>query len=360
MLHLTWMDMSNGLVALRQQTASNNFSGDKKMIRLLLTLAVLAASSAVAGQAPKLNIDPERITVSGISAGGQMAHQIHVAYSDLFSGAAIIAGGPFGCADGSLATAMARCMGTADDAFPVAEQAAAIRAAAEEGRLASTDVLADDPVWLYHGTLDTTVAAGVSDALAALYAEFVPAGQIRYVKNVESGHAFAAQGRGSECNTMQAPFVADCDYDSAGELLQHLYRELKAPGAEVETDMTEVILADAAAAGLSETAYLFIPPACAGGQQACALHLVLHGCAQSAAQVGADFIQQSGYLPWAEANDIVLAFPQVVSGPLNPLACWDWWGYTGAGYLYRDSAQMAVLADWINGLQGKTALNDDY
>ncbi len=329
------------------------------MHKLLLTVAALAASSAVAGPLPEMNIDPDRITVSGISAGGQMAHQMHIAYSDLINGAAIIAGGPFGCADGSLATAMARCMGAADDAFPVAEQADAIRNAAEDGRLAATDALADDPVWLFHGSLDTTVAAGVSDSLAALYAEFVPSGQIRYVTDIASGHGFPAQGRGSECNTMEAPFVADCDYDAAGELLQHLYPGLEVPDPRLEKDLTETILSGAAAAGLSETAYLFIPPACADGEQACALHLVLHGCAQSAVQVGAGFMQQSGYLPWAEANSIVLAFPQVVPGTLNPYACWDWWGYTGIDYRFREGAQMTVLADWINSLTEKKALNEN-
>ena len=91
-------------------------------------------------------------------------------------------------------------------------------------------------------------------------------------------------------------------------------------------------------------------PACIDGEQACALHLVLHGCAQSAVSVGTDFIEQSGYLPWAETNDIVLAFPQVVPGPLNPYACWDWWGYTGAEYRWRNGKQMVVVTDWINNL----------
>lgn len=318
------------------------------MIKLVLAFVMLAASSTAAGQPPEMNIDRERITVSGISAGGQMAHQMHIAYSDMISGAAIIAGGPFGCADGSLATAMARCMGTADDDYPVTEQAAAIRSAAGAGQLAPVDVLSDDPVWLFHGTQDVTVAVGVSDALAALYAEFIPAEQIVYISNVEAGHNFPAQGHGSACTAMQAPFVGNCDYDAAGELLQHLYPEFKEPETEVVSELTETNLAGAAAAGLSETAYLFVPPACADAGQACALHLVLHGCAQSAVQVGTDFIEQSGYLPWAEANNIVLAFPQVVPGPLNPYACWDWWGYTGTEYRFRDGAQMKVLADWLN------------
>ena len=70
-------------------------------------------------------------------------------------------------------------------------------------------------------------------------------------------------------------------------------------------------------------------------------------------QVGTTFIEQSGYLPWAQANDIVLAFPQVVPGAANPFDCWDWWGYTGADYRWRNGAQMKVLTDWISTLSAE-------
>jgi poly(3-hydroxybutyrate) depolymerase len=306
---------------------------------------VLSAEPAVS---PK--IDTNRITVSGISAGGQMAHQLHITYSDLFSGAGILASGPFGCADGSLATAMARCMGTSNEPMPVAELAAGIRTAAEQGLVANPKNLADDPVWLFHGTLDTTVATGVNDATGALYAEFIPASQITYVNDVAAAHIFPARGHGNACTAMQAPFVGDCDFDAAGEILKHLYTGLETPASEAETELQTVMLPGAAEAGLSDTAYLFVPPACTEDGQACALHLVMHGCAQSAVQVGTDFIQQSGYLSWAEANDIVMAFPQVVPGALNPYACWDWWGYTGTDYRWRNGKQMLVVTDWIKQL----------
>lgn len=317
------------------------------MNKLLLAMLLISLSALASEPPMSMKIDTARITVSGISAGGQMAHQLHVAYSDLFSGAAIISSGPFGCADGSLATAMSRCMGKSDVPIPVAELADAIRAAQEQGLVAATENLADDPVWLFHGTLDTTVAAQVSDATETLYAGFVPAGQLTYVNDVAAGHNFPARGRGVECTTLKAPFVGDCDYDAAGAILQHLYTGIETPASAATTALKAVTLPGAADAGLSETAYLFVPPACTNGEQACALHLVMHGCAQSAVQLGTDFIQQSGYLSWAQANDIVLAFPQVVPGTLNPYACWDWWGYTGADYRWRNGKQMLVVANWV-------------
>jgi hypothetical protein len=50
---------------------------------------------------------------------------------------------------------------------------------------------------------------------------------------------------------------------------------------------------------------------------------------------------------------MVLAFPQVVPSTVNPYACWDWWGYTGPDYRWRDGAQMRVLADWVRAFTGQ-------
>jgi poly(3-hydroxybutyrate) depolymerase len=297
-----------------------------------------------------LSIDPDRITVSGLSAGGQMAHQLHVAYSDLFSGAAILAGGPFGCAAGSVATAFARCMATTGDGLSLDEFTGLIRAAAEDGVVADPAALADDRVWLFHGTLDETVARGVSDALAALYGEFVPAANTQYVNDIPAAHHFPANGRGHGCEASQSPFVGDCGYDAAGELLEHLYPGLAPPADEQPGGLLQVDLPGAAESGLAEAAWLFVPEACAAEGGSCALHLVLHGCAQSASQVGTAFIEQSGYLGWAAANGIVVAFPQVAAGPANPYACWDWWGYTGADYLWREAPQIRVLVAWLKSM----------
>ena len=320
------------------------------MRSLLFTLVLLASLSAVASPPFNLNVDPDQITVSGISAGGQMAHQLHIAYPDVFSGVGIIAGGPFGCAHGSLATAMSRCMGKVDAEVAVAELVEEIRAAATDGKVGEIKALVDDPVWVFHGMLDTTVAVELSAATAALYDDFMPVENIRYVSDVEAAHTFPTRSHGNACASSAPPFIGNCEFDAAGELLQHLYENLKTPSEEDRTELIEVTLPGAIAAGLAEKAYIYTPSICTYAGQSCKAHLVLHGCAQSAVQIGTTFIEQSGYLPWAEANNIVLAFPQVAPAAANPYACWDWWGYTGASYRWRDGAQMKVLVDWIHEL----------
>jgi poly(3-hydroxybutyrate) depolymerase len=325
------------------------------MKHLIPALALIFTNVVAAAPAGPLNIDPERITVSGISSGAHMAQQLHVAYSDLFSGAAILAGGPYGCAENSLVTAMSRCVKKSDDPLPVAPLIENAREAAAQGHIADLANLADDRVWLFHGTQDDAVAAEVHAAAGTFYAAFITAEQIEAVNDIPAGHVFPADGRGNGCSELVPPFVGDCGFDAAGELLGFLYPGVSEPEAGVPDGLHEVTLPGAGAANLLETAYLFVPPACAAGEDRCGLHVVLHGCAQSAEELGTAFIEMSGYLPWAAANRIVLAFPQVeksLVAPVNPLGCWDWWGYTGEDYLWRSGAQMRVITGWIGELTG--------
>ena len=55
------------------------------------------------------NVDKTKTVVAGISSGGFMAGQMHVAYSGTFHYAAIYAGGPYYCAQDSLTTAETTC-----------------------------------------------------------------------------------------------------------------------------------------------------------------------------------------------------------------------------------------------------------
>lgn len=317
-------------------------------------LACLAfAAPAFAADEPSLDIDPERITVSGISSGAHMATQLHIAYSDVFSGVAMLSGGPYNCAGNSLMRALNLCTTNTDEPLPVAEIVADIRKAAAAGQIADPANLADDRVWLYRGSRDSKVSGLVHWAAAELYDEFVPDDRVVRIDGIDADHVFPAKGRGNDCHAVVEPYVGDCDYDGAGELLSFLYPGLVEPQSARVGDVLTVELPGAAEAELMETAYLYVPSACEDGAQSCALHLVLHGCAMSVEAVGTDFIDMAGYLPWAEANNIVLAFPQVEKSmalPMNPHGCWDWWGYTGDDYARRNGKQQTVLVDWIRSL----------
>jgi hypothetical protein len=84
----------------------------RSILRLLALGLALVAPAASAVAAPKLaefNVAPGHVTVSGLSSGAFMAHQLHVAHSDIIDGVGIFAGGPYYCAEGSQTKATGRC-----------------------------------------------------------------------------------------------------------------------------------------------------------------------------------------------------------------------------------------------------------
>ncbi len=318
-------------------------------------LLLLAACDSEPPSAPMIvdmpPIDPQAITVSGISSGAAAAQQLHIARSDLFGGSAVIAGVPFGCSEGDLGLALGRCIGKEDGPVPVQPLIDAVGQAAAEGRIADPAALADDRAWVFHGTLDQAVGKKVSDATFAVYQAFLPGESVVYIDDIEAAHLFPTLNDGTECTSSMSPWVGACDYDAAGELLSFLYPGLTPPDSaqrQLMPVLEVVTLPDAGSAGLADEALIFRPPACPAG--GCRLHLVLHGCMQSREQLGDVFAASSGYLPWAEANGIVLAFPQVKPSPRNPLGCWDWWGYSSDAFLDRDGTQMRVLTAWLESM----------
>ena len=147
------------------------------------------------------------------------------------------------------------------------------------------------------------------------------------------------------------PYVANCGRDLAGEVLNYLYddlkprnkfasrNELKESGELIKFSQQEFIYSNQEESGLHSSGYLYIPPNCRADNQKlsdphfknskrCKLHLILHGAMQNLDRVHDAFVEDTGYIEWASANDIVLLFPQAQDARKNPRAAWDFWGYS--------------------------------
>ena len=178
--------------------------------RLLILFALfitLCSNEAVAADSlPPLHADLSDTSVSGVSSGGYMAVQFHVAYSGLVSGAGVIAGGPYHCADGSLWTATHNCMHP--DAFnPVPEVAYLVRRTddlAASGEIDHPSHLAHAKVWLFSGTRDTIVSRSVMDTLARYYEHYVTHGRISYQHDLDAGHGMIVDDRTAEAGPATA------------------------------------------------------------------------------------------------------------------------------------------------------------
>lgn len=317
----------------------------------LIGLAMSACSSEPAGvPLPKLNLDPTRTTVSGLSSGAYMATQAHMAFSSHIAGVAMIAGGPYGCAQGSLETALSRCLNPPADKLPdVDALVASAKSRAANGVIDALEGLAGDKVFVMHGTLDTTVGVAISADSAEFYRKL--GGAIVSEDNGrEMAHTFPTESSGTACTTSEAPYIGKCGFDGAGEVLSALYADKPAAAATADGELRrfdqKAYLPEGKDAMLADTGYVYVPKACAAGET-CGLHIALHGCQQNADAVGKSFANDAGYNRWADARHLVVLYPQTRASyaPLNPKACWDWWGYSGSEYDSRQGVQLRWLAN---------------
>jgi hypothetical protein len=342
-------------------------------IMLLTAAALLLTTSAVAPAVeplPALGVDAAQTSVSGISSGAYMAGQFHLAFSTTMVGAGVVAGGPWGCAsNGSGDTlllggfdnalrALAGCMkvtGGEPDGATLAEAAAAF---AERRRIDPLFGLEGDRVYLFRGESDSVVAAPVAAAAEAFYrAAGIATDRLHTVYVLpggKAGHSLVVEEDGSPCSSNDSPFIDDCDYDQAGEILRWIYPDLvgrpgPAAGRRIVFDQTE-FLPGAVGWGLAREGVAYVPPACES-MSGCRVHIVFHGCLQSRTTdgIGDLFIERTGYTRYADANRLVLLYPQT-NANTAPNACWDWWGYAASDHLSKQAPQLSAIKAMLDRL----------
>ncbi|MGH6638651.1 MAG: extracellular catalytic domain type 2 short-chain-length polyhydroxyalkanoate depolymerase [Polaromonas sp.] len=324
-----------------------------KLLRTVVAAAALACGAASAAvNLPQLNIDKTQTTVSGLSSGGFMAVQLHVAYSATFKkGAGIVAGGPFYCAEGSITNATGRCMAS-PSGIPTSSLVTTTNNWASQGLIDPVANLQGSQVYLFSGSIDSTVKPGVMDALKTYYNSFVPAANVVYKKDIAAEHAMITDDYGSACSVKGSPYINDCNFDLAGAMLGHFYGTLNArnngtlpAGNFVEFNQSQFI----ANHGMATTGWAYIPQACTAGSQ-CRLHVVLHGCQQNVSLVQQQYVRNTGYNRWADSNNIVMIYPQTSTQATN--SCWDWWGYDSADYAKKSGPQMAAIKAMVDQVSG--------
>ena len=118
-------------------------------------------ANAVAAMVAAHGLDPARVFVTGLSAGGAMTNVMLAAYPDVFAGGAIIAGLAYRVADG-----VAEALQTMARPAPVAP-----RLLGDRVRAASSFAGPWPVVSVWHGGSDRTVAVANGEAIAAQWAD---------------------------------------------------------------------------------------------------------------------------------------------------------------------------------------------
>ena len=331
---------------------------------------LLIGNAATAAEPlPALGADIAAVTVSGVSSGGYMAMQFQVAHSSMVYGVGALAAGPYYCAQGSFWQAYYSC--TNPSAMKPLPRAEDLKGQSERyaraGLVDSTGHISAARVWLFSGGEDHTVSRPVVEAAEKFYVLFKASTHL--VRNDDAGHAMITEKAGNACSASRRPFINQCDYDAAGELLRYVL-EVKKPAPPGKADgrlfaFDQDAFADGPphAIGMAPSGYVYVPKACE--TRRCRVHVAFHGCRQSAEAIGERFVREAGYNRWADAHRLILLYPQAVarygwgmagwrfSYIWNPRGCWDWWGYTGADYATREAPQIKAVYSMVHRLGEK-------
>jgi hypothetical protein len=336
--------------------------------------ALVACSSEPTAELPTVGAKTDETSVSGISSGAYMAGQFQMAHGSLVNGAAIIAGGPYGCAESVFADAMMGpgmallnltkaingCMQNALMVFGVPSISLLASKAEERARAELIDPLESvrgDKVYLFAGKEDRTVVPAIVRTAKEFYERLgVPAANIRLVEDMDAGHAFVTEDKGLACEETGKPYIVDCDYDQAGELLGHIYGKLT-PRAAMPSGSWMIFdqrafTRDLQDHGMADQGAVYLPKECVE-TEGCRVHIAFHGCAQNRASIDDAYVKGTGLERWADTNRLVVLFPQTSSGAMNPQGCWDWWGYTGRDYLTKKAPQIIAVRRMLDRLGQK-------
>ncbi|MFM8901489.1 MAG: hypothetical protein ACKOF9_16320 [Burkholderiales bacterium] len=251
---------------------------------IVLMLTAFCTQAQVLPRLPALKANAQQVTVSGLSSGGYMAAQFAVAYSASISGVGVLAGGPYGCSEGSVSTASLNCSCPANPPWWLQWQqwwgggcqtlATDVYVNRSLDAVRGNQGHIDDPVhikrqrlWLFSGGQDKVVPAPLVLALKTTYERWgVPAAQIRHDNKPDAGHGFPSLAATESCSTTAAPFITQCQLDAAGELLKWLYPTLSSatPSAVDANAFKRFDQTRYAQAGefnsLDATGWLYLPP----------------------------------------------------------------------------------------------------
>lgn len=326
----------------------------------LAATTVGGATAAVPAPTPGTlqQYDISATYVSGLSSGGFMANQMHVAYSDVFAGAGIFSAGPYDCAQNNLNTALYACMDTFMARKTPAQLEQLTRDRAATGKVDPVANLSGDKVWLFHGTNDATVKTPVNDDLATYYRDF--GADVIYDDTSTSGHAWVSPIGPNACTSTSSPYVNNCGGDPVKDMLTHLLGSVSPAsssaltGKLVRFDQSAYTPGGSpSAVSLGNEGFAYVPRSCQDGAS-CKLMVTLHGCYQYYGLVGNALMDKAYLNEYADTNDMIVLYPQATTMTGNPRGCWDWWGYKSADYAQKSGPQMTAVMNMAKALGAGT------
>lgn len=323
-------------------------------------------------------------SVSGLSSGAFMTVQLHIAHSASFIGAGIIAGGPYRAAETFRAAPTVPTSNILNSLYiamtPLTESTATdvdrlLELASETPNIDELSNVKSQRIYIFTGACDRVVNQIAVGRTRAFYEGLgVKNSAICFVDDVPAGHSIITTNpEDSPLAANQPPYINCGNCMQSHQILDHLYPKAKPPAASTPGELIRFSQAEFAGdalarSSLAEFGYAYIPSAVASGKaEALGVHIVLHGCKQGYPYIdfingrrdsqnqppyGDRYVKSTGYMEWAEANNLIVLFPQADgrdnNDVQNPDGCWDWWGYSAEDpnapdYYSRDAVQIKAI-----------------
>ena len=164
------------------------------MLKLCPDLVVfLMTMSVVTARTPRSDV-----TVSGISSGGAMATQLHLAFSKDISGCGILAGPPYYCAGNGMTTAV--CMSGPAAYISVTALKWKLDSYASSGSVDNPSNVANDPVYVFSGKYDTVAYPGIVKLNEQLYSKL--GANVKTNFDMAAHHCFPTDNFGTKCSAL--------------------------------------------------------------------------------------------------------------------------------------------------------------
>ena len=349
--------------------------------------AVSSASVSSAPPLPTLHIDQRSgVLVAGLGHSADFAHQFHVAFSSIVSGACVFSGQPFHCAVSHFAQDKAvppnprvpNCDGCpplttlpfdhcklTPDVVDVGSLVDYPRRHCGQNPISTqecfddVDYLKRSRTFLFRGTADATAAPGAVENVVGLLAQMVddPADSLKLVADQPFGHVLPL------VSTPHANATAPAGYDGPGECLRHtLDSPWLTSGHADEASWLTFDQAEFAEAGVGfrDAGWVYVPRRCrpASGFQLCRLVVRPDACDPASGVRAPDV---DAFADYAEPNALVVLHPCVggnvdtqrfPSAPDIARGKLDVYGQLGGDYVQQSAPHMRAVGRMVRRLLG--------
>jgi hypothetical protein len=343
-------------------------------VQLLIVFTISTAIASNVGQRTTLGnwrIRRDTITLSGFSSGGTFAQQMQFSYSSMFTGIAVFSHTYYRCGPGN---------GNADwyddvctlqgegnystQVYNPKNAIADIKRYFDDGLIENPKNLRNTKLYVFTGLSNNFFTPEMSLNILKIYEPLIrnPLNIQTRVMDAELLLPSDSYGKGcTERETENGFLIGNCGLSGAWESLRFLLGpSIRKPGkvklGPLQTfSQREFFVQEEH--HMDDEGFVYVPQACRSTgkgrpRPACHLHFYFHGCQSSRGFVGAGHVLNSGFLEVAEANNIVVVFPQNMNGTRNIYGCWDTFGLTGKDYATRKGPQVQVVRNMLSRILG--------